>query len=985
MVLKVRMVPQLVTQLDSDAPRVLVIGTRGLVSSALAAAISGLGLQVLQVEESELPFQTVALLESYKCLWIVDPLKAFTKEYENTKSLLEPYAQKTVLIVPISEGLAPGLFEKRYATWKAHTELQQHVILDLNSTFSSSLFVFAQDLVHSPLFSLTFCIDEVSQGVLLDPQHRFYLQTPEDLAKTVLQYIFRPGDGNSIHLKGTAVEATLLVAKIAELYAAYFRKHLHVQVEKVQTVTVLPFVVTEIEVSSTSPYVIADAFVRNLPKVEEPQAVVEKNEVVVVESSPDKKQTKEQQSIPVQPQIQVQPAPILKEEKEFIKPPVRPVVEFSQPKEQKQSENLDINQELQSIFNTPRSVEKITRVQQMAKTELVQTGKSKRKKVLFYGGLGFIGVGFAVLFLIAVFMGTQFALKQQLLSVAKVAVETNSVAEDEWKELRKTASFLELQATAYGSVFDLAAIGDAEHLVSITSELSSMSSFLAQARKDVISLFLLLVGRSNGELGTLAQKMTSEAQTAYENLSLVQAGLDTISFAGNSEEKQQLMDTYGKKINDLRSTLVLQRQVTPLLETLFDGTGKKTYVLVLQNNQELRPTGGFIQAIALLNFENGALISHNVYSSYEVDARLSGTVVPPDDLQRFLGEQQWFFRDSNWNPDFVATSQKMSWYIEKSLGTQVDGILAVNLNSLATLIDALGPVEVPQYNEVLTGKNLKERMEFHSEVVLVNSSQTKDYGAMVLEQVVTKIQGIQEDKVVGFVSALAEGLEENQILAYAKDQTVQDALATIKWNGGLVKPDCPSQFASESCFVDVVAQVAANVGVNKANYYLEETVDHVVHVTQGSAVHTRTIRIENTAQSNSWPKGDYKAYYRFYISPSAKVTNVEINAQKVPLSDRIERVEQGRSLLGFLVTVPVKGQTEVVVSYTVPLPDSSEFAYAFFNQEQSGTDIAHTFTVVPSPELRPALIAPQAEVTPRGIVFDTSKQTNHGFYGVEFK
>ncbi len=994
------MVPQLVTQLDSDAPRVLVIGTRGIVSAALADAITSIGLQVIQIEPAALFAHSNELYAAYKCVWLVDPLTAFSSEYENTKALLSPYGAKTVLIVPITDGLSAGLFENRYQAWKQSTSLQQRVILDLNSEFPSSMFVFAHDLVHTSSFSLAYCSGDIDQGVLLDPQHSFCVQTPHDFSQAVLEYLFRPMDSGSIHFKGTPVETTLLVSKVAELYAAYFRKHVHVRVEQVAVTSVLPFVVTEVEVTGASAFEVVDAFVRSLPvqqavapqvveiitaevvSIPEPQQEYAPPEPVATQPPPILQPQPESPPPQTPPQTQLVQPEIPQEEQQFIRVPPKPVIAAQKPTKPKE---LDINQELQAIFKTPRAVEKISRVKDMAHTEIVQTSKSKRKKVLFYGGLGFISIGFAGLFLIGVFMATQFFLKQQLLAVAKVAVETNSIAEEEWNELRKTASFLDLQATAYGSVFDLAVVSDAEHLISVATELSNMSTFLAQARTDVISLFLLLVDRTSGDLPSLAQKMTSEAQTAYENLSLVQAGLSTISFMGDSQEKQQLIEAYEEKINELRKSLVLQRQVTPLLEKLFGGSGKKTYALVLQNNQELRPTGGFIQAVALLNFENGALISHNVYSSYEIDAKLSGTVVPPDDLTRFLGEQQWYFRDSNWNPDFVASSQKMSWFIERALGTQVDGIVAVNLDSLSSLIDALGPVELSQYNEILTGKNLKERMEFHSEVVLVDVSQTKDYGVLILEQVVNKIQNIHEDKVVSFVTSLAEGLDQNQILVYAKDQIVQETIASIKWSGALVKPDCPSQFASESCIVDVIAQVASNVGVNKANYYLEETVDHVVTITPSAAEHTRTLRIENTAQSNSWPKGDYKAYYRFYLSPSAKVSTVEINGQPLPVSQRIERVEQGRSLVGFLVTVPVKGQSEVVVRYSVPLPEKESFAYAFFDQVQPGTSITESFTLVPAAGLRPALIAPQAEVTPRGIVFAAKKQKSHGFYGVEFK
>lgn len=90
-------------------------------------------------------------------------------------------------------------------------------------------------------------------------------------------------------------------------------------------------------------------------------------------------------------------------------------------------------------------------------------------------------------------------------------------------------------------------------------------------------------------------------------------------------------------------------------------------------------------------------------------------------------------------------------------------------------------------------------------------------------------------------------------------------LHSLGWTGSLVEPQCPTRLSVVDCRVDVMAQVEANIGVNKANYYLDREINHKVIIDREKATHSRNITFTNNAKSNSWPKGTYKSYQRFYI------------------------------------------------------------------------------------------------------------------------
>ncbi len=984
------MVPQLVTQLDSDAPLVVVVGSSGLLRTEITRGVRALGLQVKAFSEAESTRFTEHLIQAYKVVWIVSSLSYFSDDSNSVKAVLQAVSKKVVLVVPLAIGIEPTRSTQELSEWQQLSSLQETIILDLNSQFTDSLFIFAENIAFDGVFPLEYCVSKIETGVVIDPGFSFSVQTISAFVTTALPHFFRPGSQQSILISGSLLDSEFYLEEFVRLYFAYFAEQVSIQREYLTPKTAIPFEVNQVVLETQNAQSIVDEYVRtfknkrsSLKKVAVSQPLARpmfQKQAQVVETKPASVQIEiEYETVQNQMPKEESTASLVETRAVVAE---KPVIET--PKSKEDEELLDINQELSRIFKAPRTVQKAARVEKMAQTEVHHVGKSKRKKILFYGGLGFIGVGFGFLVLIGLFLGTQFFLKRQLFAIAKTAVQTHTVEEKEWNNLRQTAGFLDVQSKTYGAVFDLAMISDADHLVEVTSQLADMSLLLQSTEKDLQDVVYLILGKQDGELEVLTKRMTSQAETTYENLSLVRAGIEVIPFSVASNEKETILLEYQKKIDEIRTALITQRRVLPLLQDIFGGA-KKSYLILFQNEQELRPTGGFIQAAALLTFSDGTLISSQVFSSYDIDSMVAGSVAPPEDLPRFLGEQQWYFRDSNWNPDFTSSASKAAWFMTKATGTKIDGVVGMTLKSTADLVEALGPLEIPEHSEIVTHKNIDALMEYHSEKLLIKGDTSKAYSVLILERLVEKIETIKPEKINGFLAAIGKNLDENELLISVTDDTTEEALTTLGWTGVLVRPECPSQFSSQVCLVDTIAQVEANVGVNKANYYLEEAVAHVVELLPGLAQHTRTIRVENTAEINSWPKGDYRAYYRFYVNANAKLDEVTINNRKLTKEDLVERVEQGKSMIGFLVTVPVQAQAEIVLKYSVPLVGDEAYSYAFFDQKQPGRQTSTQVTIIPYSGLKPAKIAPQAEVTAAGIVFDTETRKSHGFYGVEFR
>ena len=85
--------------------------------------------------------------------------------------------------------------------------------------------------------------------------------------------------------------------------------------------------------------------------------------------------------------------------------------------------------------------------------------------------------------------------------------------------------------------------------------------------------------------------------------------------------------------------------------------GNNTFIVLLQNNWELRPSGGFMGSYALVQFENNVLKDISVQDIYVPDGQIQGHVNPPKPVLQAFQQGFWRLRDANWDPDFQKSAE----------------------------------------------------------------------------------------------------------------------------------------------------------------------------------------------------------------------------------------------------------------------------------------------------------------------------------------
>lgn len=464
----------------------------------------------------------------------------------------------------------------------------------------------------------------------------------------------------------------------------------------------------------------------------------------------------------------------------------------------------------------------------------------------------------------------------------------------------------------------------------LLKRVSKVAMSAAQAGKEAESLFAGVFGDEPFDSQIPAGKLALELGVLDRELAFLET------------EPGELTLSREFNLGEIRSTI---RAVLPLVNNaneILGKSSKKTYLVLLQNNMELRPTGGFIGSFALLTFEDGRFINLEVQDVYSADGQLKGHVEPPAPIKEHLGEAAWFLRDANWSPDFPTTARRSAWFIEKELGQKVDGVIAVDLEIAKQLIAAAGPITLNDFNEQITEQNLYEKTQYAVEGDFFPGSRAKkDFLTALSRELFFEFFGQENDlttkKMAVFARSVLSVLNSRHMAIWIDNSDVMNELRKVGWDGGLRSPVCRNQ---EGCIADYLMVVEANLGVNKANYFLDRSFSLEIAPQEKELSHKLTITYQNRSQDGVWPGGDYKNYVRFLLPTQAsnfstRIINPTTGEELKPELDVILEKEEKRSV-GMLVTIPAKQERQVVFSWGVPIKTESK-EVVFLWQKQLGT------------------------------------------------
>ena len=264
---------------------------------------------------------------------------------------------------------------------------------------------------------------------------------------------------------------------------------------------------------------------------------------------------------------------------------------------------------------------------------------------------------------------------------------------------------------------------DTDHLVAA----GAYGLETAQKTVDALSPYADLLGFS-GEKGSFVNqtgeerletliltldKLTPVLGEVGMNLKLIEDEINQIkpsrypqSFKG--VEVRSEIKRFQETVNQVVALVVDAQPLMEVLPELLGEKGPKKYLVLFQNDKELRPTGGFITAYAIFRLEKGKIIAEKSEDIYLLDGTMGKTFPAPEPISKYLPKvYSWHLRDANLSPDFYLSMKKFEEMYEYAGGREeVDGIIAIDTFVLQKLIDVLGPI--PAYGIQFTNEIVEE-------------------------------------------------------------------------------------------------------------------------------------------------------------------------------------------------------------------------------------------------------------------------------------
>lgn len=400
------------------------------------------------------------------------------------------------------------------------------------------------------------------------------------------------------------------------------------------------------------------------------------------------------------------------------------------------------------------------------------------------------------------------------------------------------------------------------------------------------------------------------------------------------------MHKIAPRIEEKRKLVTLGKDSVALFPHVLGFGQERKYLLLFQNNFELRPTGGFIGSYGIMAVKDGTIKGISVEDVYEADGQLKGHVEPPEALKKYLNQPNWFMRDSNWNPDFLPSAQQAEWFLEKETGEKVDGVISIDLYFVRNLLAALDGVYVPDYKARVTADDffIKLQSDTHDDF-FPGSDEKKNLLTSLLSAVTIELHDRKSVPYIPLLESLVTSLSEKHMLFYFHEQAAQQKIEQLGWGGRIISSPA-NQSSISPVILDYLMLSEANVGVNKVNFYIEREILTSVKAEGKSIKRELTVYYKNKSPITSGVfSGSYKNYLRVFIPEDAKVDSVQTGTSDLEtVSDSTTFSQDGKQSIGFLVEVPQNEERKVVLRYHFSLPVAKQFSYYLIAQKQPGTD-----------------------------------------------
>ena len=438
--------------------------------------------------------------------------------------------------------------------------------------------------------------------------------------------------------------------------------------------------------------------------------------------------------------------------------------------------------------------------------------------------------------------------------------------------------------------------------------------------------------------GNLQSAGTEIGKILIDNSRKIDAALVEVKLAGEILDKLNVREVdpaYASVVAEAQTKTAALQSAVDLLGNLAKNLPKalgfttpQYYLLLNQNSNELRPTGGFIGSVVMIKLYQGKieeiapdtaqrLDGQNQYSSLELPAPLKAVTA-------YYG-----IRDANWEPNFPTTVRTLQKLYQEAGGGSVDGVIALTPGVVTDILSVIGPITMPKYGFDISADNFIAKTQQRVKTADLGKDNPKqvliDFVPLLINQLIeAKSQTLRLIEERFF-----QRLVQKDILIYFSDPQLEKVVTNLNWSGE-IKPIGGKD--------DYLYVVDANLGGNKSSSSIVKEMYLTTQVKpDATLVNNLTLKYNHTGTA-VFPDGINKNYVRVYVPMGSHITQTVGQDEGTQVD--IDSAD-GKTVVGFWLTTPPGETKEVKLEYELPFRlnfVNSQAIYRLVLQKQSGSD-----------------------------------------------
>jgi hypothetical protein len=484
-----------------------------------------------------------------------------------------------------------------------------------------------------------------------------------------------------------------------------------------------------------------------------------------------------------------------------------------------------------------------------------------------------------------------------------------------------------------------------------------------------------------------AGKLTSQLTTNFPDLKLKQSDPQAILAQGslayfewlNSNQKtidqlKETLDSANTQIQAIPSWILLNHQtdltklkndlsranfdlsatnnLSQQIYTAFGGqdSDPHNFLILFQNDAELRPTGGFMGSYATITTSQGVIREFNFGKNiYTLDAQAISKPLQNLPKPLLTLTNSWGFRDSNVGVGFLDTASKQiaSFYAQET-GTQLNGIIYVNASLLVDLLKMTGPVNLPNSETQINAQNVRDTLTAEIEQNYFKNPQnaiTNQPKQILADLIPVLLKKIESSPTIikALPGLIKSEIEQKSFQFWSPNPILEQNIASIlpvdapiglSTVGSYYNVKTKSYQSSLDNLTNWIKIVNTNLGGLKSSLNIQQN----VQISQVQLLISHQVREDVTITrthtgTEVWPDGNNNNYLEIYLPAEAIIDNTPNQSlpditltpeqqQANGIYGKVWTVEVDKTSsytkLGFWASTKVGATTQYSFSYTLP-------------------------------------------------------------------